>query len=65
MHPQHVEVKVELLVLEKLNVAGIGDALPSSLVFANRLTIENAARRIINREGPNFLEPVRVTVNDL
>lgn len=58
-----VSVQVEPQALDVL--AG-GTADGAYAVFAaNRLKIELAARRIIDREGPNFVEPVRVTALDL
>ena len=63
--PRHVEVAVDLPVLERLNAVRSAEALPSALIAANRAEIEKAARKIIDREGPNFLEPVLVTLNDL
>lgn len=63
--PRQVEVEVELSVFERLNAIRPACAAPSALIAANRAVIENAARRIIDREGPNFLEPVLVTLSDL
>lgn len=58
-----VSVEVEPQALDLLSG---GKADGAYAVFsANRLLIELAARRIIDREGPNFVEPIRVTAQDL
>ncbi|WP_218018132.1 hypothetical protein [Sphingomonas azotifigens] len=60
-----VDVEVEHAALERLNQSGTGDALPYAIFTANRAAIERAARNIIDREGPNFAEPIQVTANDI
>ena len=60
-----VDVEVEHAALERLNLSGIGGALPYAIFTANRAAIERAARNIIDREGPNFAEPIQVTAKDV
>ena len=60
-----VDVEVEHAALERLNEFGTGDALPYAIFTANRAAIERAARNIIDREGPNFAEPIQVTAEDV
>lgn len=60
-----VDVEVDLAALERLNSTSVGDALPYAIFIANRAAIERAARNIIDREGPNFAEPVQVTAKDV
>lgn len=60
-----VDVEVAHAVLERLNQSGTDDALPYAIFTANRAAIERAARAIIDREGPNFAEPIQVTAKDI
>ncbi|WP_093298814.1 hypothetical protein [Sphingomonas sp. NFR04] len=60
-----MDVEVDLAALERLNQSSIGDAPPSAIFAANRAAIERAARNIIDREGPNFAEPIQVTAKDV
>jgi hypothetical protein len=60
-----VHVEVDAAVLERLSQSSISGALPYAIFTANRAVIEQAARNIIDREGPNFAEPVQVTAKDV
>jgi hypothetical protein len=61
---RHVDVEVDRSALERLNGQVIDTAFPYAIFTANRIAIERAARNVIDREGPHFVEPVRVTAND-
>lgn len=60
-----IEVEVDVAVLEKLARPSSVDAIVPMAIEDNRPAIEAAARAIIDREGPNFHEPVHVTVADV
>lgn len=60
-----MDVEVDLAALERLNQSGICDVAPYAIFTANRAAIEHAARKIIDREGPNFVEPIQVTAKDV
>lgn len=60
-----VHVEVEHAALERLDESGIAHVLPHAIFTANRAAIERAARNIIDREGPNFAEPIQVTAKDV
>jgi len=63
--PRNVDVEVDVSAFAALTqVTGRGSG-PTAILAAHQPAIEQAARRIIDREGPNFAEPVRVTVSDL
>ena len=62
---RYVDVEVELSALEMFG-GPLGEQSFAYPVFhANRIAIERAARNVIDREGPNFAEPVRVTARDI
>lgn len=60
-----VDVEVEVRALLRLGLAGAGNREVRPTLFGNRKIIELAALRIIDREGPYFVEPVRVRVTDV
>lgn len=62
---RNVDVEVDNSALKSLDALMFNGAVPYDVFTANRVAIERAARNIIDREGPNFAEPVRVTAKDL
>lgn len=60
-----VDVEVEIRALMRLGSAGSGKYVTKPTLAGNRQLVEQAARRIIDREGPSFIQPVRVTVRDV
>jgi hypothetical protein len=58
-----VEVEVELSLLGGQTGYARHDTTPT--IGKHREAVERAARKIIDREGPNFTEPVRVTAKDI
>jgi len=61
---RNVDVEVDRSALERLNGPLSDSSLAYAVFVANRVAIERAARKVIDREGPNFAEPVRVTSKD-
>lgn len=62
---RNVDVEVDVVALERLAGLVVGHDVPAAVFQIHRAAIERAARKIIDREGPNFAEPVRVTAADL
>ncbi len=62
---RNVDVEVEHSALEQLDQFMFDSELAYAIFTANRAVIERAAHNIIDREGPNFAEPVRVTAEDV
>jgi hypothetical protein len=60
-----VDVEVELRALLRLSHAGSAKYVTTPTLIGNRHVVEQVARRIIDREGPSFVQPVRVTVRDV
>jgi hypothetical protein len=62
---RNVDVEVDVVALERLAGLVVEHDVPAAVFQIHRAAIEQAARKIIDREGPNFAEPVRVTAADL
>ncbi|MET3713725.1 hypothetical protein ABIC65_004460 [Sphingomonas trueperi] len=60
-----VDVEVEVRALLRLSSASSGKYVTRPTLAGNRQLVEKVARRIIDREGPSFVQPVRVTAKDL
>jgi len=60
-----VDVEVELRALLRLSYSGSTKYVTTPTLIGNRQVVEQVARRIIDREGPSFVQPVRVTVRDV
>jgi len=60
-----VDVEVEIRALMRLGSAGSGKYVTKPTLTGNRQLVEQAARRIIDREGPSFVQPVRVSARDI
>lgn len=60
-----VDVEVEVRALLRSDLASASQFGVKPTLPGNRRIVELAAQRIIDREGPNFSEPVRVRVADV
>ncbi|MGN8000814.1 hypothetical protein [Sphingomonas sp. 22176] len=60
-----VDVEVEVRALLHLSYAGSAKYATKPTLVGNRHVVEQVARRIIDREGPNFAEPIQVTAKDV
>jgi len=60
-----VDVEVEIIALDRMSTLQDTDEPRSVTLLVKRPLVEFVARRIIDREGPYFTEPVRVTARDL
>lgn len=60
-----VDVEVEIRALLKLSSAEVSRDPARPTLAGKRIMVEEAARRIIDREGPNFTQPVRVRATDV
>ena len=60
-----VDVEVEVRALLRLSSAGSAKYATKPTLAGNRHAVEHIARSIIDREGPSFVQPVRVTARDL
>lgn len=60
-----VDVEVEIIALDRMGWLQDEDQPCRVTLVGKRPLVEFVARRIIDREGPYFTEPVRVTATDL
>ncbi|WP_093298812.1 hypothetical protein [Sphingomonas sp. NFR04] len=60
-----VDVEVEVRALLRLSSSASGTYVTKPTLAGNRQLVEQVARRIIDREGPSFVQPVRVTAKDV
>lgn len=60
-----INVDVEVGAVMPLSSAGASKYVTKLTLAGNRQTIEQAVRRVIDREGPSFVQSVRVTAQDV
>ncbi|WP_157105582.1 hypothetical protein [Sphingomonas sp. TDK1] len=60
-----VDVEVDVRALLSLSYAGSAKYATTPTLVGKRHVVEQVARGIIDREGPSFVQPVRVTVRDV